>query len=400
MTNDVAIFLDLDNLVIGAKQVNLPFDINLVLDAIKQLTNGRVVLRQAYGAGRQSQETLKELAQAGFTVQSATRINNYGKNLADMQIVVNAMDTVIDGHEYKTYVLMSGDRDFTPLVQSLRKRGKEVIGVGIKHTTSSSLVELCDQYLFYEDLLPPSELSADELQTLLVNARDDLLITKKKVRASVFKQKMIDMSAGRFQSSSYRESSFSKFLEQYPDIIRLQREGSTTYVASPQKNIDEKPLHLRYRSGLKKKRLRIVPATERLAILKELINLLQEKQDLSWRDTLKELAAEFQERNSLAISKNMINSVMLIARQSDVIRTQKARSLSTAPVFLNLSGVKVFQKAVIRCDRAYLEAILKLQEPFDGDEAALALYDNISYVPYLQRVLRSRNIQTNDGQPP
>ena len=142
MTNDVAVFLDLDNLVIGAIQVNLSFDINLVLDHIKKSTNGRIVLRHAYGAGKQSQNQLQELAQAGFVVQSATRVNSFSKNLADMQIVVNAMDTLVDGHQYSTYVLMSGDRDFPPLVQSLRKRGKHVIGVGIRHTSSESLVEL------------------------------------------------------------------------------------------------------------------------------------------------------------------------------------------------------------------------------------------------------------------
>jgi len=180
MTNDVAIFLDLDNLVIGAKQANLTFDINLVLDHLKEVTDGRIVLRHAYGAGRQSQTILQELAQAGFIVQSSSRINNYGKNLADMQIVVSAMDTLVDGHQYQTYVLMSGDRDFTPLVQSLRKRGKKVIGVGIKHTTSSSLVELCDQYFYYEDLIPTVDLSQSDLEDLLVKARDDLLQNKNK----------------------------------------------------------------------------------------------------------------------------------------------------------------------------------------------------------------------------
>ena len=71
MTNDVAIFLDLDNLVIGAKQANVTFDINLVLEHIKEITDGRIVLRNAYGAGRQSQSLMQELAQAGF-IHNAT----------------------------------------------------------------------------------------------------------------------------------------------------------------------------------------------------------------------------------------------------------------------------------------------------------------------------------------
>lgn len=400
MTNDVAIFLDLDNLVIGAKQVNLTFDINLVLDHIKKVTNGRIVMRQAYGAGRQSQDILQDLAQAGFTVQSATRINSFGKNLADMQIVVNAMDTLIDGHQYNTYVLMSGDRDFTPLVQSLRKRGKCVIGVGIKHTTSSSLVALCDQYFYYEDLIPKKELSETDVEALLVKARDELLQSKNQTRASLLKQRMTDLSYGGFNTSTYSESNFSKFLQQYPHIIRLRQDGSTTYITRPPKKNTDKPLHLRYRSSLKKQRLRITPATQRFAVLKELISLLQEKQDLLWRDVLTELATRFRGGNGVAISKNMINSVMLVARQGEVIRTRKGRSLSTAPVFLAISGDKVFQQAVIRCDRAYLEAVLNLPEPFVLKEAALALYDNERYIPYLRRVLRNSNAQSEDGELP
>ncbi len=391
MTNDVAIFLDLDNLVIGAKQANLTFDINLVLDHIKELTDGRIVLRQAYGAGRQSQMIQKELAQAGFIVQSATRINNFGKNLADMQIVVNAMDTLVDGHQYNTYVLMSGDRDFTPLVQSLRKRGKCVIGVGIKHTTSSSLVELCDQYIFYEDLIPTTELSGAELENLLVKSCDDLLQKKKRARASLLKQHMIDLSFGGFSSSVYPEGNFSKFLQQYPHLIRLRQEGSTTYVTRPPLGGSDKPLHIRYRGALKKRRLRIIPATQRFTILKSLIDLLREKQDMLWRDALAALADSYSYNNGSGISKNMINSVMLVARQGNVIRTRKGRSLSTAPVFLAATGEKVFQQAVIGCDSAYLEAILNLTEPFDLAEATLALYDNESFVPYLRRILQSLN---------
>ena len=308
MTNDVAIFLDLDNLVIGAKQASLTFDINLVLDHLKQITDGRIVLRQAYGAGRQSQLILQELAQAGFVVQSATRINNFGKNLADMQIVVSAMDTLVDGHQYNTYVLMSGDRDFTPLVQSLRKRGKCVIGVGIKHTTSSSLVELCDQYIFYEDLIPLTDLSQANVEELLALARDDLLQNKKQARASLLKQKMMNLSKGTFDRSAYPESSFRKFLQQYPEIVQLRQEGSTTYIAYPLPSQSEKPLHLRYRSALKKQRVRIIPAHQRFIVLKDLIHLLSEDRQLLWREVLSALAANYENNSDNGISKNMINA--------------------------------------------------------------------------------------------
>ncbi|NCF65931.1 MAG: NYN domain-containing protein [Chloroflexi bacterium] len=376
-------------MVIGAKQASLTFDINLVLDHLKQITDGRIVLRQAYGAGRQSQLILQELAQAGFVVQSATRINNFGKNLADMQIVVSAMDTLVDGHQYNTYVLMSGDRDFTPLVQSLRKRGKCVIGVGIKHTTSSSLVELCDQYIFYEDLIPLTDLSQANVEELLALARDDLLQNKKQARASLLKQKMMNLSKGTFDRSAYPESSFRKFLQQYPEIVQLRQEGSTTYIAYPLPSQSEKPLHLRYRSALKKQRVRIIPAHQRFIVLKDLIHLLSEDRQLLWREVLSALAANYENNSDNGISKNMINAVMLVSRQANVIRTLKGRSLSTAPVLLGIKEGRIFQQAVIRIDGTYLQAIQDLPDPFDLSEATLALYDSTSYMPYLGRVFNS-----------
>jgi uncharacterized LabA/DUF88 family protein len=388
MSNDVAVFLDLDNLVIGAKQVNLSFDINLVLDHIKKITNGRIVLRHAYGAGKQSQNLLQELAQAGFVVQSAARVNSFSKNLADMQIVVNAMDTLVDGHQYSTYVLMSGDRDFTPLVHSLRKRGKRVIGVGVRHTSSDSLVELCDDYLFYEDLIPSMDMSDEDFEKLITTVRDTLLTEKDRVRASVFKEYMINLSHGRFSGSSYKQGSFSKFLQIYPHLVKIEQEDSTTYVTLPGVIDSSEPLYTRYRTALKKRRLKIIPPPQRFAILHALINLFEAETDLVWFEVLNKLHLQLSENKDLEISKNQINALLLVARQADVIRTLKGRTLATAPVILELNSDRAFQKAVICVDNAYLKAILALQEPFDFSEAALALYDNVKYTPYLRRIVK------------
>ena len=103
MANDVAIFLDLDNLVIGARDANLNFDIGLLIDHVKKRTGGRVVLRRAYSGNlRQDQKLMKELATAGFTMQAAVPLNNFGKKLIDMYLVVDTMDTLVNGQEYST----------------------------------------------------------------------------------------------------------------------------------------------------------------------------------------------------------------------------------------------------------------------------------------------------------
>jgi len=387
MTNDVAVLLDLDNLVIGAKQANLTFDINLILDHIEKLTNGRIVLRRSYGDWRQSQKLLKELATAGFTTQSTVRLNSYSKNLADMQIVVDTMDTVIDGHQYSTYVLITGDRDFTPLVQSLRKRGKQVIGVGIKHTASRSFVSLCDRYVFYEDLVPRPELTEAQVDEMMVQALDELLRDESRVRASVLKQRLSELSRGAFDNTPHAEENFSKFLARYPHLVEVEQVKTTVYVRRrPQQPLQD--LHIRYRTALKKQKLRVVAAGKRLVILRDLIACLQEQPDVRWRELIDTLAEKYQSAGK-DISKNEINAVMLLGRRAQVVRTLKGRSLSTAPMLLELKGSKAFQEAVIRCDAAYLREILASSEPFDVAEAALALYDTDKYATYLERIMQN-----------
>jgi uncharacterized LabA/DUF88 family protein len=386
--NDVAIFLDLDNLVIGAKQANLTFDVNLILDQIKRMTNGRIVLRRSYGDWRQNQQLMKDLAVAGFAAQSTVRINNFSKNLADMQIVVDTMDTLIDGHQYSTYVLITGDRDFTPLVQSLRKRGKHVIGLGLRHTASKSFVQLCDEYVYYEDIVPSAKLNDAQVELLLQTAVDKLLTEETQVRASVVRQTLSELSNGAFDKSSYAEGSFRKFLEKHSHILEIKMVNTTLYVCRPQKQEVQRPLHERYRSQLKKARLRIVPMEQRFPILKDIIVNLQKNDQMRWRELIDVLAEKY-EQEGKDISKNTVNAILLVARRAQVIRTLKSKSLSTAPLILEVKGEKAFQEAVMRCDAAYLQEMLALSEPFDLEEAAVALYYTPGHARYLKVVMKT-----------
>ena len=389
MANDVAIFLDLDNLVIGARDANLNFDVTLIIDDVKRRTGGRVVLRRAYSGNlRQDQKLMKDIATAGFTMQSAVPLNNFGKNLIDMYMVVDTMDTLVDGQQYSTYVLVTGDRDFLPLIHALRRRGKHVIGIGLKHTTSESLMGLCDEYVYYEDLLPAPPLTEAETEALLTRAIDGLLVGDERVRASVVKERMIELSAGQFGRLQYTDTSFSKFLSRYPGRLIVEKDGTTTYVRRAAQPVAPRPeLFRRYRSALKKQKLRIVPPRTRLVILKDLIETLQQQDSLEWRDLVDRLAVLHPGEEDAEASRNMINAIIILARRGGVVRTLKGRTLATAPVLLALDGDRIYQESIVRCDMAYLEAIRALAEPFDLEEAALALYDQASYVPYLKHLL-------------
>lgn len=388
MSHDVAIFIDLDNIAIGAQQANLAFDIELVLEHIVALTNGRIVLRQAFGAG-ENLTIVKALSKAGFSVQASARINHFSKNLADMQITVSAMETLLNHQQLDTYVLMSGDRDFTPLVQALRKQGKRVIGVGLRHTTSESLASLCDEYIYYEDLAPQREISPTEAGDLLDAALEDVLRNKNRVRASILKQTMVEMSGNAFDRGSYGAPSFRRFLERFPDVVEIEQEGTTVYVRRPRPEPTETPLYLVYRRELKKRRLRVVGPKERFHILRLLIDVVQAEAQVAWRDVLDRVSkASVKSNGRVTHSRNKINDVMQVARHANVIATLKGYALADAPVQLLLTGERLFTEAVARCDTVYLQAIQELDEPFAIEAVALALYGKVEYVPYLQRLMK------------
>lgn len=390
MAHNVAVFLDLDNLVIGARQANLAFNIRYILDAVLRLTEGRIVLRRAYGDSQQNRDLLRELAAAGFITQTNLSVNNFGKNLADMQITVDVMESLVDERPFHTYVLITGDQDFSPLTQALRKRDKQVIGIGVKHATSTAFASLCDLFLFYEDIVPPLILDKDKVEALLVSSLAGLEKEQKKVRASVLKQRMDELSQGAFSSSSFASKGFRQFLADFPDLVNLEQEESTLYVAGKsRKQQPDMPLrHQIYRTHLKKQRLRIVPAPVRLALLKELVNYLR-SQSYEWR-TLSNLLAGPGTEKEPATSKNTANAVLHLANEAGVVKVLAAETLALSHVELAICGDNLFQQALVRCDRTLLERIRALPEPFDLQEASLALYDTVRCAPYLQRVLATR----------
>lgn len=395
--HDVAIFLDTDNLIIAAQEARVLFDINIVLDHIKELTGGRIVLRRAYGEWRPNTEMPRQVAAAGFELQSSVRLNQMSKNVADMQLTVDAIETLIDGYSFSTYVLMTGDRDFMPLVQALRKRGKHVVGVGVRHATSDSLAELCDQYIYYDDLAKVQrQIDEKQIRAWLKKATERLWLESPRIRASVLRREIDEVSDGAFGGSKQAKGSFSKLLEGYSDLVALQREGSSLFVIRPKE--DQPDLHLTYRSSLKKLGLRVVPAEARLRVLRDAIAYLEHHEGARWQQVVTFLS-EFYQEGADPISKSKINDVLRVARRAEVIgvKSSSSKPLSTLPVTLLLEGRNVFKPAAIRCDAAYIRQIKQLDDvPFEMEEVALALYDTPQYTSYV-RYVHDRFCADDDG---
>jgi uncharacterized protein (TIGR00288 family) len=148
----MAVFLDLENIALGAKTAQFPpFNIKLVLERL--LLRGHIVVKKAYCDFDRYKEFKKDLHEAAFELIEIPHVRHSGKNSADIRMVVDALDLCYTKQHLDTFVILSGDSDFSPLVSKLRENAKTVIGVGVKSSSSDLFISNCDQFLYYDDFV-------------------------------------------------------------------------------------------------------------------------------------------------------------------------------------------------------------------------------------------------------
>src|SRR3979490_1349046 len=148
----MAVFLDLENIAIGAHEAQFPaFDIQKVLERL--LLKGHIVVKKAYCDFERYKTLKRGLHEAAFELIEIPHIRQSGKNSADIRMVVDALDLCYTKSHVDTFVIISGDSDFSPLVSKLRENDKTVIGVGVKKSTSDLLIANCDEFIYYDDLV-------------------------------------------------------------------------------------------------------------------------------------------------------------------------------------------------------------------------------------------------------
>ena len=150
----MAVFLDLENIALGALDAHYPkFDIQKVLERL--LLKGHIVVKKAYCDFDRYKAFKRDLHEAAFELIEIPHVRQSGKNSADIRMVVDALDLCYMKSHVDTFVIISGDSDFSPLVSKLRENAKTVIGVGVKNSTSDLFISNCDQFLYYDDLVRP-----------------------------------------------------------------------------------------------------------------------------------------------------------------------------------------------------------------------------------------------------
>ena len=148
---NMALFCDFENVALGVRESKYDkFDINKVLERL--LLKGSIVVKKAYCDWERYREFKAPMHEAAFELIEIPHVRQSGKNSADIRMVVDALDLCYTKSHVDTFVIISGDSDFSPLVSKLRENNKRVIGVGVKNSTSDLLIKNCDEFIYYDDL--------------------------------------------------------------------------------------------------------------------------------------------------------------------------------------------------------------------------------------------------------
>jgi len=232
----LALFIDFENIAIGVRDAHYrKFDINLVLERL--LDKGKLLSKKAYADWSRYSDYKRSFHEAAIELIEVPQKSVGGKNSADIRLVVDAMDMSFQKEHINCFVVCSGDSDFSPLVSKLKENNKYVIGLGVKNSTSELLIENCDEFIFYEDLVrvqqrPMPVLAGalpEKLQdcfNLLVDSVSALQRENKEVLWGSMVKETMKRKRPSFNETYYGFRSFSHLLEdaQRRGIVVLRRD--------------------------------------------------------------------------------------------------------------------------------------------------------------------------------
>jgi uncharacterized protein (TIGR00288 family) len=237
----IALFIDFENIAIGVREAKYKkFEIILLLERL--LEKGKVVVKRAYCDWDKFPDYKRELHESAIELIDIPGRAYSGKNSADIRMAVDAMDMSWAKEHIDLFVIASGDSDFSPLVSKLKENGKAVIGVGVKSSSSDLLIDNCDEFIFYEDLVrgvtkaPPVE-AKDKKQAevfkLLIDSIKALMRENKEILWGSMVKQTMQRKKPTFNEEYYGYDTFSNLLEdaQANNIIKIKKDlKSGSYV--------------------------------------------------------------------------------------------------------------------------------------------------------------------------
>jgi uncharacterized protein (TIGR00288 family) len=239
----IALFCDFENIALGVRDSDIgKFEITLILERL--LEKGKIIVKKAYADWERYSDYKRPFHESAIELIDIPQKFYSGKNSADIKMVVDAMDLSYSKEHLDTFVILSGDSDFSPLVSKLKENNKYVIGIGVKNSSSNLLVDNCDEFIYYEDVWRDSQKGPKldglnkktaEAFSLMIESIQALIRENKDVLwGSMIKQTM-QRKKPSFNEGYYGYSTFSELLEdaERKQIIKLKKDQrSGTYIVT------------------------------------------------------------------------------------------------------------------------------------------------------------------------
>lgn len=375
----VAIFIDFENVAISAEDLYGKCDLGLIMNVAEQW--GRIVIRRAYCDWTGFDQYQQDLIEHAIELTQLFRYSSrHRKNAADIQMVVDALETAFTHPEIETFVLVTGDSDFSAVARKLRAYGKTVVGVGLRQSTSEVLVKACDHFVLYDTLIEDTRTSVYRLEKarqLLLDVMRVMLpqVEGNAINGSQLKMMMLKMDP-TFNEADLGYPQFRSFVEAQSDLVKVDVRDQILWVSlksSAALSTTEDEL-LQYRVSLSSAGLHLLDPHTRADILLDLYTLLAESPGAHTFDQIViHLKAKYDTENVLR-SREEVQEVAKLIKYADVLTTRpESWQLDT----LTLKSGLQAQDFIDRSESAYLTVMLQNNLDLKPDLLAQLLFGTL-----------------------
>jgi uncharacterized LabA/DUF88 family protein len=421
--NQLAVFIDFENLALWAEREFFDFEITPLIEYLQ--TRGPAVVKRAYGDWSRFSRYRDELMNNSIDLIQIYSVRG-SKNRADIRMAIDAFEISMTRPQINTYVIVSGDSDFGPLVVKLREYGRYIIGIGPRSITHHLLVKSCDEFVYLETAFgettetDESCAEREEARTLITKAlqvhgqRGELPVLATKLRQTML---LLDPA---FNEANFGYSQFRTWLEDNRDLVTLLIKDLQLYAAPidfiappdvesipysgmPQvieANTTRPSLETHYRNILARIKPASIDIAVRRDILRDIYREILEHPGGQTPEELLDILFDRYEIQGLLRSKTVIHDVVQMCQRQRVFDYKEQPVSMASPIWL-VEGITSEAEFVCRAEADLVYAIVKAGIEIDPPELAYVLFNDRSQVDYVHCMLdnlKQRNLITRKGK--
>jgi len=411
MDNQLAVFIDFENIALWAEREYYDFELTPLIEYLQ--SRGPAVVKRAYGDWSRFQRYRDELMNLSIDLIQIYSIRA-GKNRADIRMAIDALEIAMTRQQIQTFVIVSGDSDFSPLAAKLREYGRYTLGIGPRNITHNLLVKSCDEFVYLETVLGEAEDGDVMISSERENARRILRRALQAhgqrgelpVLAARLKQTMLLMDSA-FNEANFGHAQFKDWLEENPDLLKLFVKDLQLYVTpvdyiTPE-NFDLTPIEIipateevelisspsaekQYRQLFARLKMTSADLTTRRDVLRDIYRELNEKAGKVTTDELLENLRERYAAQELIRSKPMLRDILQMAYRQRAFDYGKEGASLHVPIRL-VKGIDSEADFVRRAEADFAYAIVRAGLEINAGELACIIMNDRQQEDYIWSLL-------------